>query len=252
MAGWLHSLAFLLHLAHPVTPCTGLAVGGELPAVTAVEWQEQTTLLCNESYAVLVSAITHGPLWSAEHLTREAVSQLPYMPRLGEFQPDARLPPDRRTELWDFTHSGYDRGHMTPSGDMPDPSQQQETFLLSNVVPQTEALNRHRWEHLEARVRAIASRFGEVYVVTGPAFEEASVRSIGPDRVWVPDETWKAIYVPGVGSVVTICANTSAPSCREMSVASLMELVGVDPFPGVGALTKSTIVPLAGGRHRGS
>lgn len=162
MSGWLPSLALLLHLAHPVMPCTGLAVGGELPAITAVGWREQTTLLCNESYVVLVSAITHGPLWSAEHLTREAVSHLPYMPRLGEFRPDARLPPDRRTELWDFTHSGYDRGHMTPSGDMPDPSLQQETFLLSNVVPQTEALNRHRWEHLETRVRSIASRYGEV------------------------------------------------------------------------------------------
>lgn len=89
-------------------------------------------------------------------------------------------------------------------------------------------------------------------MVTGPAFEDATVRSIGPDHVWIPDETWKAIYVPGIGSVVTICANTSAPSCREMSVAALTELVGVDPFPGVGALTRSTIAPLAGGRRRGS
>lgn len=117
------------------------------------------------------------------------------------------------------------------------------------MVPQTPALNRHAWEHVERQVRAIVARYGDAYVVTGPAFETAAVKTIGPDQVWVPDETWKAVYVPDVGAMVWVCTNTAAPACRTISVLALVALVGVDPFPGIGVIAKVIAAPLAGGKR---
>lgn len=251
-----HLLALLTGLFLPhassMGGCHSLSPAGMLPIVLETQWNEEATELCSEGYAVLASGLSHGPLWSAEHLTAAAVSELPNLPRMGEFVPDLRLPLARRAELTDWYHSGYDRGHMTPSGDMPDPAEQQETFLLSNVVPQTAALNRHAWEHIEAHVRALAARYGSVYVVTGPAFEQAAVATIGPDRVWIPDEIWKAVFVPGHGAAAWICTNDSAPACRVTSVSLVAALVGIDPFPGLAADVKAVIAPLTSRVRKGT
>ena len=82
---------------------------------------------------------------------------------------------------YNYRRSGYDRGHMTPSGDMPDEHAQQQTFSLANMVPQTAALNRGVWEGIESAVRDLAVRQGELYVVTGPVFAGQELKSIGPD-----------------------------------------------------------------------
>lgn len=133
MTSWLGSIAVALHLWHPAAACAAFSPGGELPTIVADEWQENTTSLCNDGYAVLASGITHGPLWSAEHVTRAALAELPFTPRMGAFNPDYRLPAAQRSTLADYIGSGYDRGHMTPSGDAADPSLQEDTFLLSGV-----------------------------------------------------------------------------------------------------------------------
>ena len=182
-------------------------------------------------------------------MTRAALTELPFTPRMGTFHPDYRLPVTQRATLTDYIDSGYDRGHMTPSGDAADPAEQQDTFLLSNVVPQTPALNRHAWEHIERQVREIAAHYGDAYVVTGPVFDNATVRTIGPDHIWVPDETWKAVYVPDVGAAVWLCTNTATPSCRTISVLALIARVGVDPFPGLGIMAKLSIAPLVTSRR---
>ncbi len=85
-------------------------------------------------------------------------------PREGQFHPDDRLPFADQAQLVDYRRSGYDRGHMTPSGDMPDEHAQQQTFSLANMVPQTAALNRGVWEEIESAVRDLAARQGELYM----------------------------------------------------------------------------------------
>ena len=232
-------------LAQPPAACPQNSPGGRLPVLVNARLAPRTTLLCNDAYAALASGLTHGPLWSAEHLTAASLAVARTTTREGEFHPDDRLPPADQAQLEDYRRSGFDRGHMTPSGDMPGEQAQQQSFSLANMVPQAAALNRGVWEGIESAVRDLAVQEGELYVVTGPAFAGRRLRSIGPDGLLVPSSTWKAVYDPRTGGAgVYVCHNTTRPTCSTVSVATLVQGVGIDPFPALTPAAKATLTPL--------
>ena len=240
------ALALLLPAA---APAEGVACGnlspGEPPAMVNAKLAARATLLCNDAYLALTSGITHGALWSAEHPTATSLAAARATPRQGEFHAEDRLPPADQAQLDDYHRSGYDRDHMTPSGDMPDEQSQQQSFSLANVVPQTAALNRGIWEGIERAVRRLASREGELYLVTGSAFGGQRLQSIGPGGVLVPSATWKAVYDPRAGGAgVYVCGNTATPACDVVSVAALTRVVGIDPFPSLPAGVKQAAMLL--------
>lgn len=69
----------------------------------------------------------------------------------------------------EYVRSGYDRGHLAPSGDFAwDQSVNDKTFVMSNMVPQSPNLNRDSWRRLEDQVRRWACGEGKVTVITGP------------------------------------------------------------------------------------
>jgi len=239
--------------------CPQFFPDGQPPALVNPRLAERTTLLCNDAYAALASGVTHGAVWSAERPTTASLETARSTPRQGQFHPDDRLPFADQAQLDDYRRSGYDRGHMTPSGDMPDEAAQEQTFSLTNMVPQTAALNRGVWEGIESAVRDLAVRQGELYVVTGPVFAGQELKSIGPDGVLVPSSTWKAVYDPRAGGAgAYVCTNTASPSCDVVSVAVLVRMTGVDPFPSLPSRVKDTAMtlpspedsPYASGRHR--
>lgn len=235
--------------------CDWIFAGGQPPTLLNVKLTQQTTPLCNEAYAALASGVTRGPLWSAEHLTATSLARARQTPREGQFHEDERLPPDDRAMLSDYVRSGYDRGHMAPSGDMPDPVAQQQSFSLANIVPQAPELNRGQWEGVESAVRQLAAREGELYVVTGPAFQGAELKTLNA-RVLVPTATWKAVYDPARGGAgAYMCSNVSHPRCTTLSIVTLVQKIGLDPFPAVPAAVKQTAMPLPApqlSRHPGT
>ena len=244
------------------TACPQFFSGGRPPALVNAKLRPRTTLLCNDAYAVLASGITRGALWSAEHLTAAGVAAARDTPRQGEFHPEDRIPPDDRAELDDYRRSGFDRGHMAPSGDMPDADAQQQSFSLANMVPQAGELNRGAWADIESTVRDLARQNGELFVVTGPAFTGGQVSTVGPHDVLVPSAVWKAVFDPrSRRSGAYLCTNTGTPQCSVVPVATLARTAGIDPFPAVPAAAKRVAValPLPGpathparhGRHRG-
>ncbi len=225
--------------------CPNFFPGGQPPALVNPKLAQRTTLLCNDAYAALASGVTHGPLWSAEHPTAASLEAARATPRQGTFHPDDRLPPADQAQLEDYRRSGYERGHMSPSGDMPDEQAQQQSFSLANMVPQSGKLNRGPWVGVESAVRELATRQGELYLVTGPAFVGQRIRSVGANGVLVPTSTWKAVYDPRArGTGVYVCTNTSAPRCQVVSVAFLVRGVGVDPFPALPDGMKSVAMTL--------
>ncbi len=73
----------------------------------------------------------------------------------------------------EYVRSGYDRGHLAPSGDFAwDQSVNDTTFVMSNMAPQSPNLNRDSWRRLEDQVRKWACGEGKITVITGPVLSE--------------------------------------------------------------------------------
>lgn len=94
----------------------------------------------------------------------------------------------------DYTKSGYDRGHLCPAADMGfNPIAMEESFLMTNISPQTPDFNRGVWKELETTVREWAKKEHRLIVVTGPVFRD-NKGTIGKDKVLVPGYFFKIIY----------------------------------------------------------
>lgn len=94
--------------------------------------------------------------------------------------------------------TGYDRGHITPSGDrtrsIPDNS---ATFLMTNILPQLAANNQGPWNDFENYLRTLAQAGNELYIFSGGA---GTARTIAGGKVTVPLATWKVVIVIPNGS----------------------------------------------------
>ncbi|TAJ34420.1 MAG: DNA/RNA non-specific endonuclease [Nitrospirae bacterium] len=159
---------------------------------------EQGTPLCRKGYALAYNPENKTPDWVAEHLTKDKASA--HMGRKNYFAPDPDLPQGARAELVDYKRSGFDRGHMAPAGDMRwDLEAYKESFYLSNMVPQVgRGMNQGIWKDLEEMVRQWALTRGELYIYTGPVYDEAldAVETIGDDEVAIPTHLFKIVYDP--------------------------------------------------------
>lgn len=225
--------------------CPQFFAGGQSPSLLDGRLGQRATLLCNDGYAVLASGISHGAIWSAEHLTTSSLAIARDTPRRGKFHADSRLPFADQAQLSDYRRSGYDRGHMSPSGDMPGDRAQQQSFSLANMVPQASPLNRGVWEGIESAVRDLAVSEGQLYAVTGVLFQGSQIQSIGGDGVLVPTETWKAVYDPAAGGAAAyLCTNTDTPNCSTTSITHLTELTHIDSFPALPDRIKQTAMQL--------
>ena len=200
-------------------------------------------LLCFTSYAVLESGETRTAVWSAEALTRDKVSAAHDITRDNTFHAEDAIGQADRAELGDYTRSGRDRGHMTPSGDMPDVQSQAESFSLANMIPQAPKNNRRIWEHIEASTRRLATSTGQVYVVTGPGYTSAKPNWLNA-RVRIPELVWKAVYVPDRGAGAYLVRNDAGNDYSVVSIAEITRISGVDPFPSLSASMRETAYAL--------
>ncbi|WP_158602020.1 DNA/RNA non-specific endonuclease [Pararobbsia silviterrae] len=196
-------------------------------------------LLCFRSFTVLESGTTRTAVWSAEALTRDHVLAARELRRDNVFHAEDAIAPSDRAELGDYVRSGWDRGHMTPSGDMPDAESQAESFSLANMIPQAPRNNRRLWEHIEASTRTLAKSAGEVYVVTGPGYTSAKPSWLN-GRVRIPDLVWKAVYVPHQGAGAYLVRNDAGRDYAIVSIADMTRLTGIDPFPSLAASMRQT------------
>ena len=233
-------VALITVWASPATSaakCSSQFLHGAVPVIERNSLSAETQQLCYLEFAVLFSGRTRTPLWSAEYLTEARADA--DIGRHGNFRVDRKVPAGERSELADYSHSGFDRGHMVPSDDVDSRAAQAETFYLTNVVPQTEALNRGTWKSIEDLTRALAEEYGAVYVVTGPIFA-AHYHTIN-GRVAVPTQTYKAIFVPATGLVGAYIADNvlKKPGWEKVSIDQLTSRIGIDVFPDLPAKAKA-------------
>lgn len=110
-----------------------------------------------------------------------------------DFEADATLPPNFiRVRYYDYSGSGYQRGHMLPSADrFSDAGLNAETFLMTNIVPQTGGLNEFVWEKLERHARRLIGQGRETYTIAGVYGDKGKLKN----RVTVPTNCWKVIVI---------------------------------------------------------
>lgn len=134
----------------------------------------RVNVLENRGYVVGYSESMRNPLWVAYR-----IFDVPHLEKRLIGPRQSRFSVDRRTYTQvahgDYTHSGYDRGHMAPNYGIATRygrEAQKETFLMSNIIPQAPGINRYLWKDLEMRVAKRYGRcFREVWVITGPVFQ---------------------------------------------------------------------------------
>ncbi|VVE31999.1 DNA/RNA non-specific endonuclease [Pandoraea anhela] len=237
-------VAWPLDAGAAASACGNHYWSGTAPDVTNSTMTRAAREVCFSAFGVMHSGVTRTPLWSAEHLTRANLSDARQISRVNSFHAESQLPPGERAELRDYVRSGYDRGHMAPSADMPDAQAQSESFSLSNMVPQNSENNRYLWAGIESSVRKLAQDRGELFVITGPLFKGKTITQVG-DRVMVPTQLFKVVYDPKRKQAgAYLVANEATGDCSVVSVAELEKLAGIDFFPGMPASVKQTAMSL--------
>lgn len=198
-----------LSLASLLSSCGGPAEGRKVTLENINYERESWPVLADyyssqiiehQAYVVSYNATYKVPNWSLYELTREETYGS--LKRSNDFAPDPAVPERQMAQLEDYRGSGYDRGHMTPSGDLNwDAKVMSETYLLSNMCPQGHDFNAGTWLDLEHAVERWGRRDSAITVICGPVLpktaEEASrMKRIGRGKVLVPEKFWKVVLSP--------------------------------------------------------
>lgn len=154
-----------------------------------------TRIFRNQAYMVGYSDTKGNPLWVVYKLT----TPHPNAPRLKR--------PENFSTDWrnfgfidanDYTHSGFDRGHMAPNHAISllyGKQAQVETFLMTNISPQKPILNQKLWQELEEiELYHFTRNAKELWVFTGPLFDARTSYLKSASRVEIPDAFYK-VYV---------------------------------------------------------
>ena len=195
----------------------------------------QGQIIQRTGYTLSYDDKNRTPQWVAWELTKEETRG--NEERNDEFLPDPQVI-GTQVVTYDYSRSGYDRGHMAPAGDMKwDRQAMQESFYMSNICPQDHNLNKGDWNDLEIKTREWARRFGKVYIACGPIYQKGkNIQYIGDNRVAVPHSFFKAILFYRKNKPIALGFHfQNQPGHRPLqnyivSIDSLEELTGMDFF----------------------
>jgi endonuclease G len=141
-------------------------------------------------------------------------TELGNAPRWPQFYPDDDLPRSfKHVKPGDYNGSGFDRGHMCPSGDRSTEESAKATFVMTNIIPQSPNCNQRAWADLEEHCRdLVRKKHQTLYIVSGPQGQggegkEGSKDAIGRRaEVAVPAKCWKVVLAleDGMGNAADV------------------------------------------------
>ncbi len=194
-------------------------------------------ILKRTGYVASYNKTTLLPNWVAWHLTAERTEGS--AKRSGvDFAEDTEVPEPRATD-WDYYNSGYDRGHMCPAADNKwSKKAMEESFLFTNMCPQNGNLNRGDWNEMEMACRKWAKKYGDLYIVCGPILYKGKHKTIGKNKVVVPEAFFKVVLRTGDDpqAIGFIYKNTSGNRPKDSYVNTVDEverITGIDFFPSL-------------------
>ena len=135
----------------------------------------------------------------------------------------------------DYVGTNYDKGHMSPDGDLSWDSQvEYESFLMTNMTPQAGSLNRGIWKLLETSVRGWVTQYNRPFVIYVGDIYNANDKKIG-NNVIVPHAYYKIVIDNNTGAVAGWLFPHTAPYPNlgndltkfRVPVSEIMKLSGV-------------------------
>jgi len=207
-----------------------MAQSYELPVQASREQHvvhSQFTLSYSEGYEL--------PSWAAYQLTPEqAKATGTYRVKYSE---DPMVTTGTSTTK-DYRDAGFIMAQLIPAEDMfTSPKAVEETFLMSNIVPQKPAFNKFIWKKNAQLVREWAKEGNTLYIAAGPVLADAPFGSFGPSKVSIPTRYYKAVLdVNGERAIGFVFRNNVAsgtPVSFAVPVDELEKITGLDFFPAL-------------------
>ncbi len=207
----------------------------EIPRFKRTPSSEQ--LLYRYSYVTSYNKNTLCPNWVGWNLTSEHTDG-EFTRRGHSFVEDLDVPSPRALYS-DIRESecGYQRGHMCPAGDNKwSRDAQNDAFLMTNICPQNGDLNQRDWKYLEEQCRFWAQQYGSIYIVAGPIFNSCNYKTVGDNKVAIPDAFFKVILAfdndnpKAIGFIYNNVSGHNKMESYAHSVDYVEKITGLDFF----------------------
>ncbi len=191
-----------------------MAMGNPSGATTSTS-NSNNYLMVKTQYALSYNNSKGEANWVSWHLS---TAWLGSASRCDCFTSDASLPSSYyHATSSNYTGTGFDRGHLCPSGDRTrSASDNAVTFLMTNITPQAPNMNEVTWEAFEEYCRTLASAGNELYIIAGWSGQGGSggnggtTNTIASGAINVPAYFWKiAVILPvGTNDVTRVSSST--------------------------------------------
>lgn len=188
-----------------------------------IEQEGGNQYLCRQGYAVNYNYQTKVAYFVVETIKPENLVRS--AARKDDFREDPEVPAQYRVTLKDYVGSGLDRGHMAPAADFMNSVQMMsESFLLTNMMPQSPGNNRGIWKYTEEMTRYYAQKYGQMHVITGTIID-ASSPSFG-NNVKIPSHVYKIVIDANNGRAIAFLFPNRKldPKTIEQYVVSISEI----------------------------
>lgn len=208
-------------------------------------------LMVKDQYALSYNNSRRGANWVSWHLEKTDVGKAK---RLNKFHPDTDLPEGfTRIVTGNYTHSGYERGHLCNSEDRTRTQKDNHaTFAMTNILPQAADNNKGPWVKLETFARTLTKQGNEVYIIAGAFGKTGS--PISKNKITVPKTFWKVMVVLPKGEndlsrinkdtrAIAVCMpniNGIRPDPWQLYVTTIRKIEGLTGFDFLSELPKST------------
>lgn len=194
-------------------------------------------ILKRSNYTISYNRNWNQPNWVAWELNKNETRGRNN--RNEEFIADPDLAEAYQVESYDYSGSGYDRGHMCPAGDNHfDAKAMNESFYMSNICPQNHELNAGKWNDLEIACRKWANRYQQLFIVCGPIIDKRNGKRIGKEHeIIVPEKFFKVILITSTKPARAIGYifenNGSDRPYKVHSIDEVEKITGMDFFPNL-------------------
>lgn len=200
----IQSVTFKMNFTLPPSQSNNINItmGNPSNAATTVSTPDNY-LLEKDQYVLSYNRSEGKSNWVSWYLNSASIGSTP---RQNDFRPDPSLPAGwYQVNNTDYSGSGFDRGHMTPSGDRTSTiANNSATFFMTNMIPQAPDNNQGPWEKLESYLRGQLSG-QEIYIISGSygiggTGSAGTVNTIAGGKVTVPSQTYKIAVILSTGT----------------------------------------------------